>query len=100
MCNFYLTAVPDTGIDVWVSVGISNGQFAEPARLGTPVLDIYGERDFAIVLQQAGARAAVLKTRKGSAQIEVAGADHYFTGSEGELVKQVRQFLDQKFKRP
>jgi pimeloyl-ACP methyl ester carboxylesterase len=98
MSNFYLTGAPDNGINVWVSVGISNGQFAEPARLRVPILDIYGERDFAPVLQYAAARAAVLKTLRGSAQIEVAGADHYFTGSERELVKQVRQFLDQKFR--
>jgi pimeloyl-ACP methyl ester carboxylesterase len=98
MCNYYLTGTPGNGIAAWVSIGISNGQFAEPAKLGMPILDIYGERDFALVLQQAAARAAVLRTRKGSAQIEVAGADHYFAGSEGELVKQVRQFLDQRLK--
>jgi alpha/beta superfamily hydrolase len=39
----------------------------------------------------------VLRTVKGSAQIEVAGADHYFAGSESELIKQVRQFLDRRF---
>ena len=98
MCNYYLTGTPDNGIDAWVSVSISNGQFAAPGNLNMPILDIYGERDFALVLQQAAARAAVLRTHKGSAQIEVAGADHYFAGSEGELVKQVRQFLDQRLK--
>ena len=97
MSNFYLTGTPDNGVDAWVSVSISNGQFADAARLSMPILDIYGEHDFALVLQQARARAAVLRTRKGSAQIEVAGADHYFAGSERELVKQVRQFLDRKF---
>jgi dienelactone hydrolase len=98
MSNLYLTGTPDNGIAAWVSIGISNGQFAAPDKLSMPILDIYGERDFALVLQQAAARAAVLRTRKGSAQIEVAGADHYFAGSESELVKQVRQFLDQRFK--
>ena len=98
MSNFYLTGTPDNGVDAWVSIGISNGQFAEPARLRAPILDIYGERDFAIVLKQAATRAAVLKTLKGSAQIEVAGADHYFAGSERELVKQAGQFLDRRFR--
>ena len=98
MSNFYLTGTPDNGVDAWVSVSISNGQFADAARLNMPILDIYGGHDFALVLQQAAARAAVLRTRKGSAQIEVAGADHYFAGTEGELTKQVRQFLDQRFK--
>jgi len=35
---------------------------------------------------------------KGSAQIEVPGADHYFAGRESELVKQVRQFLDRRLR--
>ncbi len=98
MSNFFLTGAPDNGIDAWISIGISSGEFAEPGKLRLPVLDLYGERDFPQVLQKADARAAVLKTLKGSAQIEVAGADHYFAGQEGDLVRQVRQFLDQKFK--
>ncbi len=100
MCNVFLVSTPDNGVDAWISIGIVPAEFAEPGKLRLPVLDIYGERDFAEVLQKAGARAATLRTLKGSAQIEVAGADHYFAGSESELVKQVRQFLDQKFKRP
>ncbi len=98
MSNFFLTGTPDSEVDAWVSIGISSGEFAEPGKLRLPVLDIYGEHDFPQVLQKVNARAAVLKTLKGSAQIEVAGADHYFAGHEGDLVRQVRQFLDQKFK--
>ena len=98
MSNFFLVSTPDNGIDVWVSVGISSGEFAEPGKLRVPVLDIYGERDLPQVLKQAEARANVLRTLKGSAQIEVAGADHYFASSESDLIRRVRQFLDQKFK--
>ena len=98
MSNFFLTHSPDNGIAAWASIGVSSGEFAEPAKLRLPVLDIYGERDFPQVLKNADARAATLKLLKGSAQIEVAGADHYFAGNERELVRQVRQFLDQKFK--
>lgn len=98
MTNFFLAGTPGNGTDVWIAIGISSGEFADPGKLRLPVLDIYGERDFPQVLQQSGARAAVLKTLRGSAQIEVAGADHYFTGSEAELVKQVRLFLDQRLK--
>lgn len=98
MCNYFLVNTPDNGVAAWISIGIVPGEFAEPGKLRLPILDIYGERDFAPVLEKAAARVAVLRTLKGSAQIEVAGADHYFAGSEGELVKQVRQFLDQKFK--
>jgi pimeloyl-ACP methyl ester carboxylesterase len=98
MSNFFLARSPDNGIAAWACIGISSGEFAEPAKLRLPVLDIYGEHDFPQVLKNADARAATLKLLKGSAQIEVAGADHYFAGNERELVRQVRQFLDQKFK--
>ena len=98
MSNYFLASNPGGGVDAWVCIGISNGELADPARLRVPVLDIYGARDFPQVTQQAPQRMAALKLLKGSAQFEVAGADHYFTGSEGELVRQVRQFLDQKIK--
>lgn len=96
MSNDFLAGSSAAGIDAWVAIGISNGDFANARNLHVPVLDIYGERDLPQVRQRAAAREAVLKTLKGSAQLEVAGADHYFAGSEAELVKQVRQFLDRR----
>ena len=54
--------------------------------------------DLPAVLAKAAARADVLRTLKGSAQVEVAGADHYFAGSEPQLVKQIRQFLDRQLR--
>ena len=98
MSNFFLVSTPDHGVAAWISIGIVPGEFTEPGKLRLPVLDIYGERDFPDVLQQTEARAAVLKTLRGSAQIEVAGADHYFTGRESELTRQVKQFLDLRLK--
>ena len=98
MSNFFLANTPDPGVAAWISIGINPATFTQPEKLRVPILDIYGERDFAPVLQRAAARAAVLRTLKGSAQIEVAGADHYFAGSERELIRQSRQFLDQKFR--
>jgi alpha/beta superfamily hydrolase len=50
------------------------------------------------VLGNAGARAAVLRTIRGSAQVEVAGADHFFAGREDELVHQARLFLDRRLR--
>jgi len=95
MTNFYLTRNP--GIDAWVAIGLL-GPYVEPAKLSIPVLDLYGERDFPEVLKLADARAAALSAVKGAAQIQVAGADHFFAGHESELVKQVRQFLDLRLK--
>jgi alpha/beta superfamily hydrolase len=62
------------------------------------VLEIYGERDFASVRDNAAARADRLRRMRGSAQIEVPGADHFFAGREAELVRQVKLFLDQKLR--
>ena len=98
MSNHFLAANPASGIAAWIAVGISSGEFADAGTFRFPVLDIYGERDFPQVLQKADARAAVLAKNKGSAQIEVQGADHYFGGRETELATRMRQFLDQKFK--
>jgi dienelactone hydrolase len=98
MSNRFLASTPANGIAAWVAIGISSGEFADTAMLKLPILDIYGERDFPQVLQKAEARAAAISKLKGSAQIEVAGSDHYFTGSETALTAHVRRFLDQKFK--
>jgi dienelactone hydrolase len=98
MTNFFLAGTPGNRVAAWIAIGTSSGEFAEPGKLRLPVLDIYGERDLPQVLQRAEARAAALKTLQGSAQIEVAGADHYFTGSEADLVKQSRLFLDRRLK--
>ncbi len=98
MSNYFLAANPTHGVNAWVSIGISNGEFADSAKLNLPILDLYGQRDFPLVLQKADARAAVLAKLKGSAQIEVPEADHYFTGQDRALALRARQFLDQKFK--
>ena len=98
MSNYFLANAGAGSMDAWVSIGISNGEFINADKLGLPILDIYGERDFPPVLRKAGAREAVLRTLKGSAQIEVPDADHYFAGRESELVKQVRQFLDRRLR--
>jgi alpha/beta superfamily hydrolase len=62
------------------------------------VLDLYGEKDYPAVLGNAAKRAALLRKIRGSAQVEVAGADHFFAGREDELVRQVRLFLDRRLK--
>jgi pimeloyl-ACP methyl ester carboxylesterase len=97
MCNYFQVSAPDPGAAAWISISIVPSDFMEPAKLHLPILDVYGERDFAPVREAAGARAAVLRTLKGSAQVEVAGADHYFNGSEQALTSQIRRFLDRKF---
>ena len=100
MSNYFLVTAPAPGIAAWVAIGLSSGLYADAGKLQLPVLDIYGERDLPPVLQNADARAAILAKLKGSAQIEVAGSDHYFNGSEKTLIQHIRLFLDRRFARP
>ena len=97
MTNYFVNHAADVKLDAWVAVGIS-GVFTEPQTFHFPVLDLYGERDLPAVLKNAEKRAAVLQKIRGSAQIQVAGADHFFNGQEMDLVRNVRLFLDRQFK--
>lgn len=98
MANHFLATGAAQGIAAWIAIGISTGVYADAGRLRLPVLDIFGERDFPQVLKNADARAAAIAALRGSAQIEVPGADHYFNGSEAALALRVRQFLDRMFR--
>jgi pimeloyl-ACP methyl ester carboxylesterase len=100
MANEYLVAATvDPAVSAWASLGLNGGEFTTPARLRLPVLDLYGERDFPAVLASASGRAAVLARLPGSAQIEVAGADHFYNGREDEMLRWVRGFLDKALRR-
>jgi dienelactone hydrolase len=92
MANHFL--VNGGAADAWVAVGISTGVYLRPETFKAPVLDIYGEKDFPQVLQHAAARAEAIKRMRGSGQMSIAGADHYFNGSEAELVLHIKRFLD------
>jgi dienelactone hydrolase len=81
-------------VDAWVSVGISTGVYLQAETFKIPVLDIYGEKDFPVVLANAATRADAIKRNRGSGQMSIAGADHYFNGTETELVRHVKRFLD------
>ena len=97
MTNYFLNHAPAAGVDAWVAIGLS-GEFTEPATFKAPVLDLYGEKDFAAVLDNAEKRAAAIRGVRGSGQLQVAGADHFFAGRENDLVGQVRLFLDRHLK--
>lgn len=97
MTNYFLNRAGDARVDAWVAIGLS-GEFTEPATLKSPVLDLYGEKDLPAVLDGAPGRAAAIRGLRGSGQLQVADADHFFTGMEGELVRQVRTFLDRRLR--
>ena len=98
MADYYLNRSKGTRVDAWVAIG-TGGEFAAPPAFQLPVLDLYGEKDNAAVLHHVQQRASVLKQLRGSAQVEVPGADHFFAGMESELVRRARLFLDQRLRR-
>lgn len=99
MANYYLEHAADPGVGAWVAIGILGG-YSGVERLKLPILDIYGERDFSEVRDNAAARAEHLRRVRGSAQIDVPAADHFFAGQETALVRHVKRFLDQRLKSP
>jgi pimeloyl-ACP methyl ester carboxylesterase len=97
MTSYFLSHTGDARVDAWVAIGLST--FATgPSALKVPALDLYGEKDQAAVLANAPQRAAVLRGIRGSAQVEAAGADHFFTGQDAVLLRHVRLFLDRRLK--
>jgi pimeloyl-ACP methyl ester carboxylesterase len=97
MANYFLEHAASPGVDAWVSIGLF-GAYTGPERLKIPVLDIYGERDFPAVRDNAPVRAERLSRIRGSAQIEVPAADHFFAGQEQALVRQIKLFLDHRLR--
>jgi pimeloyl-ACP methyl ester carboxylesterase len=97
MTNHFLTHGGAAQVDAWVSIGLS-GEFQQPEAFKAPVLDLYGEKDLPAVLKAAERRAQAIRPLRGSAQVQVPGADHFFNGAENELTRQVRLFLDRRVK--
>jgi alpha/beta superfamily hydrolase len=99
MSNYFLTHAPDAGAGVaaWVAIGLPV-IVMQPAPVKIPMLDLRGENDDPAVRGNAAARAATLGSIRGSAQVEVAGADHFFAGREEELARQVKIFLDRRLR--
>lgn len=87
-----------------VAIGLQDYAFVKPSidmldlieKTKIPVLDIYGNRDFKRVIDQAADRR--LAAKKGNnrqyLQMEIDGADHYFNQQEDVLVKRIRGWLD------
>lgn len=93
MSNGFLNQSGTATIDAFVAIGLS-GEYTQPETFKTPVLDLIGEKDLPAVLDNAAKRASAIQKTRGSAQISVAGADHFFNGKETELVRHVKLFLD------
>jgi len=64
--------------------------------LNIPVLDIYGSLDFEKVVESAKQRALAAKKSAATnfSQVELTGADHYFTGLSNTLIKRIGNWLN------
>ena len=93
MANYYLVNAAHPGVQAWVAIGIT-APFEKPGMIPVPTLDIHGDGDFPQVLKGTAERAFYLRRVKGSAQVVVAGADHYFNGKETDLARFIANFLD------
>ncbi len=82
-----------TKLSAWASLGI--GQDLAYSGIRIPVLDLYGEHDLPPVLKMAAKRAASLKGNPQSRQVRVARSDHFYNNHEAEMLKQVKNFLEQ-----
>lgn len=58
----------------------------------------FAQADYALEKRWADERADVLKTLKGSAQMQLAGANHDYHVREADALKAIRAFFDQKFR--
>lgn len=100
MGAYYLAGSADADVAGFVAIGLS--PFDEPqlrildalGRIKAPLFDVYGGADFEAVRDSAAERAAAAGNSARFEQIEVAGADHYFTDHALELQEAVRQWLD------
>ncbi len=100
----YLEKQPISNIVALVAIGLQNYAFLKPAiniltlieKTRIPILDVYGSRDFKNVINRAPDRR--LAAKKGNneryTQLEIEGADHYFTGTEDILIQQILEWLD------
>jgi len=100
----YLEKEKEQEIISLVAIGLQDYAFLKPPidllglikKSKIPVLDIYGSRDFKEAIDQAADRR--LAAKKGDNrkydQIEIEGADHYFTKLEDVLIKRIRGWMN------
>jgi pimeloyl-ACP methyl ester carboxylesterase len=93
MANQYLIRTDDDAVRAWVFIGILQG-LEEMYRIKIPVLDVFGSRDWTVIVQGADERRKQILANPGSAQVVVPEADHFFEHREDELVRIVADFLD------
>lgn len=95
MAHAYLVQHPPE-VNAWAALGMpaARGAAVTYERVKLPVLDLYGANDEPQVLAGATERKRSLGV-KGSSQVVVPDANHFFNGQEAAMVKAVVGFLDE-----
>lgn len=92
MASYYLSrAKPQVTGYVGIGMGPRNARYME--NIALPMLDLFGERDLAGVLESAPARAGAGQTNPAYTQRKIPAADHFFDGQEVALLEAVVQWL-------
>jgi dienelactone hydrolase len=96
MANQYLIRTDDGKVGAWVFLGILNG-LEDMFRLKIPVLDVYAEHDWGVIVVGADERRKQIERVPGSRQVMIRGAQHFYEQHRDEVVSEIVRFLAQAF---
>lgn len=96
MANDYLIRTTDGKVGAWVFISILNG-LEDMFRLRIPVLDVYAEHDWEVIVTGADERAKQIARVSGSQQVMLRDTRHFFEGRRDELTRLIVRFLDRAF---
>ncbi len=102
MASYYVANESPTAVDALAVIGMS-AQYRQPQvssseslkRINIPVLDIYGSKDFPIVLATNEKRANAAAHNENYSQHMVPNAYHFFDDHNKELIDALTQWLDE-----
>tara|TARA_B100000497_G_C7539131_1_gene326396 strand:- start:47 stop:781 length:735 start_codon:yes stop_codon:yes gene_type:complete len=62
-------------------------------KIKVPVLDLYGENDFDLILKTSAERNEFIKNNTKSLQIKIKSSDHYHTDNSNQVITFVKKWL-------
>jgi len=90
MSRVYMEGNPKD-VDAWAALSLTQEDTYEGVK--APILDLYGSDDLPHVVSAVKLRKKSLAGNALSRQVEIKGADHFFAGHEGDMVRHVAEFL-------
>jgi predicted alpha/beta-hydrolase family hydrolase len=105
MASYFLAEHRDSGIQGFVGIGMNGKPRSDDymvldtvnalLQISIPVLDVYGSKSNAYILESVDRRAYVVYHNGNdiSRQVKISGADHFFQGYEGKLLNEISKWL-------